>query len=417
MTKTLAGIAVAGVLAFGAIGGWYYARTTEIETEEKTFADWAKTIKLVPVKFVVKAPPETPADQPLYIAGSAPSLGAWADAAAVPLVKQADGTYTASAELMTGLEAGYKVTRSTWGTVERGPKGEEIPNHTIIVKAPDEVINVTVESWVDKGQSTPGRNTIAGTTRQHRKFHSDLLPLNRDIYVYLPPGYEQLNNTQRYPVLYMQDGQNLFNEATSFNGIEWKLDEAAEHLIKEGKIEPIIIVGVFNTEQRTAEFTPAAMASGESKSDLYAKVFVDEIKSMIDSQYRTLAGAEHTAIGGSSMGGLIDLVILKQYPETFGKVALLTPHLRSATKNIYAALGDDLSFLKGKKIWIDMGDAGGDNYPGTEPLSDAKQFVEKLKTSGAAETDIKYTEYPGGEHNEAAWQSRADQVLIYLFSK
>lgn len=426
MKKTVGGILVVGALAFSAIGGWYLAKTSAAESEEKAYTDWANKAKLVPVKFVIKAPAETPADQPLFLSGSAPALGQW-EAAGVPLAKQPDGTYAASVEVTNGVEYGYKVTRSTWGTVECAPSNEDIPNRTFVAQDDKGVVEATVAAWRDKGKSVPGRITLTGMIRQHRKVHNDLLPLDRDIYVYLPPGYDDEGNDKRYPVLYMQDGQNLFNEATSFNGIEWKVDETAEKLIKDNKIEPVIIVGVFNTEYRTAEFTTPALA-GPDKSvfkpgdkplgDVYAKMFVEQIKPMIDEQYRTQPDAAHTAIAGSSMGALIDLEILKAYPQAFTKVALLTPHLRNKAKDIYSAIGDDLSFLKGKKIWIDMGDKGGDNYPGADPMADAKAFVAKLESAGLKrDADFKYVELPGTEHNEPAWQGRVDQVLMYLYGK
>jgi len=429
MTKTITGIVVVGAIAFSAIGGWYLAKTSSTESEEKVYNEWAKNVKPIAVKFVVKPPAETPPDQPLYLSGSAPTLGAW-EAAAVPMTKQSDGNYAATVELMSGIEHAFKVTRSTWSTVERGANGEEVPNHTFAANKPEEVVTVSVASWVDKGKSVPGRITLTGTIRHHRKFHTDLPDpenplLDRDIYVYLPPGYEDEGNETRYPVLYMQDGQNLFNEATSFQGIEWKLDESAEKLIKDGKIEPVIIVGVFNTEQRTAEFTAPSMADGvdfkpatKPLGDVYAKVFVEQIKPFIDQQYRTQPDPAHTALGGSSMGAIVNLQITKLYPATFGRLALLTPHLRNVSKEINSAIGDDLSFLNGKKIWIDMSDKGGDNYPGKDPMADAKAFVAKMESAGLKpDADFKYTEFAGTDHNESAWQGRVDQVLLYLYGK
>lgn len=417
MTKTIGAVLVLGAVAFGGVGGWYLSQEAAERARADEFDTWAKQQKVVDVKFIVRVPSETPGDQQLYLSGSAAEMGAW-QAAGVPLARQPDGTYVASVPVMSGIEHAFKINRSTWGTVERGAAGEEIPNHTFTAKDDKTAVEVQVASWVDKGKSIPGRITITGMIHHLPKIHSDLLGNDRDLYVYLPPGYDADGNEQRYPVLYMQDGQNLFNEATSFNSIEWKVDEAAEKLIKEGKMQPVIIVGICNSEQRNAEFTPAAMSTSEIKGtgENYGKFIIETVKKQIDQTYRTQP--DQTGIAGSSMGGQITLAMLKQYPDVFGKAAVLTPHLRNKEKEIYSGLGDNLAFLKGKTLWIDMGSAGGDNYIGKDPIADAKQFVQKLEASGLSPgKDFKYTEYPNGEHNEPAWQGRIGEVLAYLYGK
>src|SRR5206468_8014045 len=127
-------------------------------------------------------------------------------------------------------------------------------------------VQASVATWVDKGKTVPGRVTLTGTFQQHKKFHSSILNNERTIIVYLPPGYEEeANQNTRYPVLYMQDGQNLFDESTSFAGVEWRVDETAQKLMESAKIQPAIIVGIYNAgEQRTAEFTPPPLATSSA---------------------------------------------------------------------------------------------------------------------------------------------------------
>ena len=122
----------------------------------------------------------------------------------------------------------------------------------------------------------------------------------------MPPDYER-DTHHRYPVLYMHDGQNLFDSSTAFGGNEWRLDDTAEELIERGAIEPLIIVGIYNTgEQRIHEYTPTADAKlGGGKADLYGRMLVEEVRPFIDGTYRTLRGAENTGLGGSSLGGLV----------------------------------------------------------------------------------------------------------------
>src|SRR5205823_2790925 len=128
----------------------------------------------------------------------------------------------------------------------------------------DVKLAVNVTRWRDDGKAIPGRVTTTGNVILHKNaIRSPLLGNQRSLVVYLPPEYEK-NKDQRYPVLYMQDGQNLFDESTSFQGIEWRLDETAQQLISQKKMEPLIIVGVYNAETRTAEFTPPLGSASSS---------------------------------------------------------------------------------------------------------------------------------------------------------
>ena len=150
--------------------------------------------------------------------------------------------------------------------------------------------------------------------------------------VYLPPGYVE-DTGRTYPVLYMHDGQNLFDPATAFGGNEWRLDDTAEELIERGAIEPLIIVGIYNTgEQRIHEYTPTTDPKlGGGKADLYGKMLVEEVKPFIEKTYRTLPGPENTGMGGSSLGGLVTLHLGIQYPQVFGKLAVLSPSVIAPT--------------------------------------------------------------------------------------
>ncbi|WP_428940737.1 alpha/beta hydrolase-fold protein [Fontivita pretiosa] len=420
MKRALLVVFVLFFLVAVAIAGWYAVHTRQIEAELQRYKAWGGARRPVKVTFEVQPCPGTPEDQPLWISGNAPEMGGW-DGAGVALTRGQDGKYRGTIEVLSGIEYSYKVTRGSWSTVERGPQGQEIPNRTLMVEQ-DATIPITIATWVDGGKSIPGLHTLSGTIREHRKFRSELLNNERTIMVYLPPGYDQSPDI-RYPVLYMHDGQNLFDAATSFAGIEWKVDEAAQELIGEGRIEPLIIVGIYNSEQRTAEFTPPqphSTAGGESERGLlYARFVIEEVKPFIDKTYRTRPDRKNTALAGSSMGGMITLYIAKTFPGVFGQVAVLTPHLRVGQRDIVQELSaGDTQWIKGMRLWIDMGDRGEGNYPGTDPMGDARALVQVLQGAGLRTgIDYQYTEIPGGEHNESAWQARIDQVLLFLFAK
>lgn len=161
--------------------------------------------------------------------------------------------------------------------------------------------------------STARQNqTLTGHIHIHKGFTSRLLRNHRDVIVYLPPDYEA-NRRKRYPVLYLQDGQNLFDGTTSFTyGQEWRVDETAQSLIKGGEIEPLIIVGIHNAgHERTDEYTPTRDTRRKvgGKAEIYGRMLVEELKPVIDSRYRTLSHASHTGLGGSSLGGLVSLYL------------------------------------------------------------------------------------------------------------
>jgi predicted alpha/beta superfamily hydrolase len=169
---------------------------------------------------------------------------------------------------------------------------------------------------------------IATDLRKHPGFQSQVLSEPRDLIVYVPPGYDTDVN-QRYPVLYLHDGQNLFDGATAFvPGQDWRVDDTAQELVIARVIEPLIIVGVYNTgEHRVDEYTPTRDrnqgAGGEA--GLYGRMLTEELKPFIDRTYRTLPDPVNTGLGGSSLGGLATLYLGLQHPDVFGKLAVLSP--------------------------------------------------------------------------------------------
>jgi predicted alpha/beta superfamily hydrolase len=247
--------------------------------------------------------------------------------------------------------------------------------------------------------------------QHHHNFVSQHLPHRRDLAVYLPPGYEETE--RRYPVLYLHDGQNLFDPDTSYvRGMDWKVDETADALIRSGAISPLIIVGVFNTGQhRIEEYTPTRDRKlGGGHAELYGRMLIEELKPFIDGRYRTLDGSSNTGLGGSSLGGLATLYLGFTYPETFGKLAVLSPSVWWDNKAILKIIGRTQPKLR-LKIWVSMGTEESKNgLRDADSLRDA--LVKKGWTQG---DDLHYEVIPGAKHEEAAWAERVDPVLRYLF--
>src|SRR2546423_11328868 len=203
------------------------------------------------------------------------------------------------------------------------------------------------------------KHTLTGTIRRHRRFPSRIFGNRRDVLVYLPPGYRRFSRT-RYPVLYLQDGQNVFDAATSFAGTEWSVDESAQRLIRENLIEQLIIVAIANTgEDRIHEYAPTPgviETKGKRKkrsrglARVYGQFLIEELKPCIDKKYRTRREAEFTGLGGSSLGGLVTLAMGILFPETFSRLIVMSPSIWWDDFAIFRLLGI-LAEKPPLKIW------------------------------------------------------------------
>jgi len=261
------------------------------------------------------------------------------------------------------------------------------------------------------------KHTLTGNIKRHRAFASRILGNRRDILVYLPRGYRPLSR-RRYPVLYLHDGQNVFDAATSFGGVEWGVDEAAERLIQQNLIEPLIIVAVANLgEQRIHEYTPTrgvidAKARRKKRSKglakKYAQFLVDELKPFIDRKYPTKPDAAFTGLGGSSLGGLVTLAIGLVCSQVFSRLMVMSPSIWWDDFAIYG-LVDSIQQKPPLKIWLDTGTA----EPGWEQ---ARELLKRLLEKGwKLQKDILYMESEGADHSEGAWAARVEPALRFLF--
>jgi predicted alpha/beta superfamily hydrolase len=253
----------------------------------------------------------------------------------------------------------------------------------------------------------------AGSLHTHRSFRSEFLVKERDVVVYLPPGYEA-GAARRYPVLYLQDGQNLFDGSTAFIfGQHWHVGETADALIVAGAVEPLVIVGIYNAgEQRINEYTPTRDRHRKigGQADLYGRFLVEELKPFMDAQYRTLTDAPNTGLGGSSLGGLVSLHLGIKYPRVFGKLAVLSPSIWWNRRMILHRVRR-LDAKADLRIWIDVGTAEGANT-----VKDAALLRDALVARGwVPDLDLKYVEAEGAGHNELAWAERVGPLLKFLF--
>jgi predicted alpha/beta superfamily hydrolase len=252
--------------------------------------------------------------------------------------------------------------------------------------------------------------------RLHPRFPSRYLSTPRDIVVYLPPGYG--SESAPCPVLYLQDGQNLFDPHTAFGGQDWRADVTADDLIQRGLIEPLIIVGIYNTGvRRVSEYTPTKDPRRRKggKGDRYAKMTAHELKPFIDREYRTRRSAAHNGVGGSSLGGLVSLETGLLYPRVFGRLAILSPSVWWDNRSILEMVAA-YKFESRARIWLDSGTDEGDAPH--QSIAELKLLRDALTEKGWREgVDLRCSVVPGAGHHEHAWGARFGEVLQYLFPR
>jgi predicted alpha/beta superfamily hydrolase len=261
------------------------------------------------------------------------------------------------------------------------------------------------------------KHTLTGIIKWHRAFQSRVLGNRRDVLVYLPPGYRRFSS-RRYPVLYLNDGQNVFDAATSFAGVEWGVDETAQRLIHRKLIEPLIIVAVANTgEERVDEYapTPGVIELKDQRrkrsrglAHIYGQFLIEELKPFIDRKYRTKSEAEFTGLGGSSLGGLATLAMGIFYSEVFTRLIAMSPSIWWDDYAIFRLVGI-LGEKPSLKIWLDTGTS----EPGWKLTRELRDYL--IEKGWQLDVNLSYLEVNGADHSEAAWAARVEPALQFLF--
>jgi predicted alpha/beta superfamily hydrolase len=251
---------------------------------------------------------------------------------------------------------------------------------------------------------------IAGDLRVHRGVRSGFLRDSRDVWVWLPPGYDAARGA-RYPVLYAHDGNNLFDPQAAFGGREWQVDETAQRLCVQGLIEPLIVVGVGNSAARIDEYTWVPEGRHGGRGARYGKFLAEELKPFIDANYRTRPGREWTGAMGSSLGGLITLYLGIHHADTFSRLAVVSPSIWWANR---AVLTHVESMRGDLRIWLDTGIHEG-RLPRQQVL-DTRRLRLRLQQKGyRIGESLEYLEDPHGGHDEVSWSRRVPRILSFLF--
>ena len=312
------------------------------------------------------------------------------------------------ASVTLSLAAGnyeYKFTRGIWQKAEAGAAGNGVPNRTLYVEK-DTTIQATIPAWADEfaQNNQPPKHTRSENVKViDTAFYMPQLDRSRRIWMYLPPDY--FTSGKNYPVLYMHDGQNLFDEATSYAG-EWGVDNFLDSIFSSGKKE-VLVVGIDNgLQKRMTEYNPYSFQQfGKGEGNKYVDFLVQDLKPYIDKHYRTRPDKKDTYIAGSSMGGLISLYAVLKYPEKFGGAGIFSPAFWTASGI------DSMVLSRAKKMNSHLFFYAGAKE-GKTMLPDMKRIAAEIKKLSVS--PVKEVVDPQASHNEAAWRKYFPQFYEWV---
>lgn len=347
-------------------------------------------------------------DASVYIAGSSAGLGNW-QPDAKRMDYAGDFVWTFTTSFPEGKTIEYKYTLGSWSREGADDAGNPLQNFMHTVDGPTSIYN-RIDGWADR-RMEKFEGQITGTVKYHRELSAEgIRP--RDVVVWLPPNYEA--STRRYPVLYMHDGQNLFDPKTSAFGIDWQIDETCTQLIAEDVIEPLIVVGIYNTPDRTKEYLPGELG------DQYRDFVVARLKPLIDKQYRTRPLREDTLVGGSLAGGLCAFMLAWEYSKIFSKAICMSPAFQIENQekgfklDYVQTVESSLPPARLPTLYIDNGGQGVDArlQPGVDAM------LVALKNKGLQRDQELFVVFdPDAPHSEPAWASRFPKAITTLLPR
>ena len=347
--------------------------------------------------------PSLPDDSSVYICGNLPQLGNW-NPSVIKMRNTGNHTWSLKIDTESTYPIEYKYTLGSWQREGTEANGRPLSNFNIKIKG-DTIIKDVILFWLN-GANKKVTGKITGSVKYHTGMKGNGIP-DRDIIVWLPPDYGK-NRTRHYPVLYMQDGQNIFDPATSAFGIDWQMDETCDSLIRNKIIDPLIIVGIYNTKERMNEYIPGAEGTE------YMKFVVSTVKPFIDKNYLTLISRKNTFVGGSSAGATISFMLAWNYPNVFSKVFCLSPAFKIMNIDVVKDVLNYSGSRKDLAFYFDMGGKGLEERlrPGFD------EMINALEQNGYKKNkDLFWLVAPEAEHNETAWAERMPGALKLMIKK
>lgn len=362
----------------------------------------------------------------LYLAGSLPQLGPWRPDGVALTGEGRERTTQITAPPGTTFE--YKFTLGSWDREAVGYAGVVPPNYRLRLDRDTVMVHEIADFKKDVREYIADwrGSGVLGRLVYWTDVHSAFLGPTRNVEIWLPPGYDDDRST-RYPVLYMHDGQNLFDPRIANTGVDWGVDEAVVRLVDRGIIPPVIVVGVWSSTSRGPEYSPWRAAPD------YARFLLEELMPRVNAAFRTRTGPANTAVMGSSMGGLLSFFLVTHHPDVFGACGCLSSHFPlseavvaqyfrdgatsaapDTTPYILRDIANGLRVPSGTRYWFDYGTLGLDStYAPTQTA--VRTWLLSLGLSEGK--DFEMRRYEGATHTEASWRARLEDPLTYLFGR
>lgn len=352
---------------------------------------------------VISIPNNTPQPVNIYIAGT---MNNWNPGNAdYKLVADSLGQYTITFTPAIGAVK-FKFTQGSWATVEGTSQGGFIPDRSINYNGQPINVELSIAGWEGSGSITSTASPQVSILSE--AFNMPQLNRKRKIWLYLPKDYQ--NSQKKFPVLYMHDGQNLFDKTTSFSG-EWRVDESLDSMILAGDYG-CIVVGIDNGgANRLNEYSPWVNTQyGGGQGDEYVEFIVETLKPYINQNYRTLADADNTGIMGSSMGGLISMYAGIKYPEVFGRVGAFSSSYWFSDQSYKQV--EDTGVSPNSYFYLIAG-----SQEGGDQVEDMNEMVGTLKSKGAEDINVFSQAHADGKHSEWYWEREFPKAYKWLFEK
>lgn len=373
------------------------------------------------VLIAVTVPDDAP---PVYLAGNLPELGPW-HPQGVPLA----GTGTQRTAVLTvphGHTLRFKVTAGSWEQEGLGPSGTLLPEFTALIDEDKQLTAEIAGFRVDPDQLIADwqGSGVEGELVYWRDVPSQYLEETRHVVTWLPPGYDP-DSGKKYKVIYMHDGQNLFDPRLSYTNVDWGIDEAMMRGVRAGSFEPAIVVGIWNTPRRLFEYSPWHEARQ------YADFLLQELMPRVESSFNVATGPENTYAMGSSMGGLVSFFLVKEHPDVFSACGCVSSHLTWSEQMVewffgrdpaaadpapyisrYVAAGEVVP--EGVRLYFDYGTEGLDAAYDKPHAAVRAWLLEQGFTEGV---DLKVKKFVGAGHNESSWRARVGEQLNWLLAE
>lgn len=358
------------------------------------------------VLLVMQVPAVTPTADTLYVAGN---FNGWnPGSTGYQLTPLPNGSY--SVTINTSGTMQFKFTRGSWASVEGTAGGGFIPNRVHPYVAGD-TLELQIAGWEDLssgGGGGPG-STAATNVQQLLNFNMPTLNRSRRVWIYLPPNYDSVST--HYRVMYAHDGQNLFDATTSFSG-EWEVDETLNALFASGDPGAIVVGVDHGGGSRLDEYNPWVTANyGGGEGDAYVDFLVYHLKPYIDANYRTLPDRDHTAIFGSSMGGLISWYAALRNPEVFGRAGIFSPAYWIAPQT------DTYPATAGHAVPQRLYQLAGGMEGNGSVAADVNAMHQTLLAAGFGSAELQTTVVPNGQHSEWFWAQEFESVYNWLWAQ